>query len=423
MDKLSRIPGFLPYILIVFLNAFVDLGHKILIQNTVFKVYDGQTQIILTAIVNGLILLPFVLLFSPSGFLSDKYAKPRVIKIAAAVAVGLTLLITLSYYQGWFQFAFGLTFLLAVQSAFYSPAKYGYIKELTGKERLTTANAVVQAVTIVAILSGIFVFSMLFEQRLVGVDYSTEPEILQTIYPIGWVLVACSRLSSSGSPCGCNPSRPSRRISVSTCVNYGSGPLPAQQYRKMMEQPHHLAVHRRPFRLLGDIAGRAGRLSRLRQGEPGTDQHRRHSGHDGLLRNRHHHRFPDRGQVVQTSHRNRPGSAGRAGHRHGAAVHAAARINRRADHRLSAAGNRRRHVHRAAERADTVPLQGQRTRHRAGGQQLGAEPGDAELPGADRAVCREGNRQCRPVPSADPHRAGWCAFTPSTSCLNRWCVS
>ncbi|MBT8430162.1 MAG: MFS transporter, partial [Gammaproteobacteria bacterium] len=194
MDKLSRIPGFLPYILIVFLNAFVDLGHKILIQNTVFKVYDGQTQIILTALVNGLILLPFVLLFSPSGFLSDKYAKPRVIKIAAAVAVGLTLLITLSYHQGWFRFAFGLTFLLAVQSAFYSPAKYGYIKELTGKERLAAANAVVQAVTIVAILSGIFVFSMLFEQQLAGVDYRTEPEILQNIYPIGWILVACSTL-------------------------------------------------------------------------------------------------------------------------------------------------------------------------------------------------------------------------------------
>ena len=194
MDKLSRLPGFIPYILIVFLNAFVDLGHKILIQNTVFKVYDGQTQVILTAIVNGLILLPFVLLFTVSGFLSDKYAKPRVIKVSAGVAIGLTLLITLSYYQGWFQFAFGLTFLLAVQSALYSPAKYGYIKELAGKERLTTANAVVQAVTIVAILSGIFVFSMLFEHRLSGVEYSTEPEILQYISPIGWLLVVFSVL-------------------------------------------------------------------------------------------------------------------------------------------------------------------------------------------------------------------------------------
>ncbi|MDH3888571.1 MAG: acyl-[ACP]--phospholipid O-acyltransferase [Gammaproteobacteria bacterium] len=194
MDKLFKLTGFIPFILVIFLNAFVDLGHKILIQNTVFKIYDGQTQIILTAIVNGLILLPFVLLFTPAGYLSDKYQKPLIMKVSAAVAVGLTLLITLSYYRGWFQFSFAMTFLLAVQSAFYSPSKYGYIKELTGKERLATANAVVQAVTIVAILLGIFAFSVFFEQGLAGVSYKNEPEILQAIAPIGWILVICSSL-------------------------------------------------------------------------------------------------------------------------------------------------------------------------------------------------------------------------------------
>jgi acyl-[acyl-carrier-protein]-phospholipid O-acyltransferase / long-chain-fatty-acid--[acyl-carrier-protein] ligase len=192
MDKLFKLTGFVSFVLILFLNAFIDLGHKILIQNTVFKIYDGQTQIILSAIVNGLILLPFILLFTPAGFISDKYKKPKVMQISAMVAVGLTLLITLSYYLGWFQFAFGLTFLLAVQSAFYSPAKYGYIKELVGMERLTTANALVQAVTIVAILSGIFAFSILFEQRLVGIDYTNSKQILQAISPIGWILVACA---------------------------------------------------------------------------------------------------------------------------------------------------------------------------------------------------------------------------------------
>jgi len=194
MDKLFKITGFLPFILIIFFNAFVDLGHKILIQNTVFKIYDGQTQIILSAIVNGLILLPFVLLFTPAGFLADKYRKPKVMQVSAAAAVGLTLMITLSYYLGWFEFSFGLTFLLAMQSAFYSPAKYGYIKELTGKERLTSANAAVQAATIVAILSGIVVFSMLFEQGLSGVNYHSEPQVLQAIAPIGWILVACALL-------------------------------------------------------------------------------------------------------------------------------------------------------------------------------------------------------------------------------------
>jgi len=192
MDKLYKSTGFIPFILIIFFNAFVDLGHKILIQNTVFKIYDGETQIILTAIVNGLILLPFVLLFSPAGFLADKYRKPKVMQVSAALAVVLTLLITLSYYLGWFNFSFALTFLLATQSAFYSPAKYGYIKELLGKERLTAANAAVQAVTIVAILAGILVFSLLFEQGLTGVDYSSEPEVLQAIAPLGWLLVICA---------------------------------------------------------------------------------------------------------------------------------------------------------------------------------------------------------------------------------------
>ena len=194
MDKLFKLPGFISFVLIVFLNAFIDLGHKILIQNTIFKIYDGQEQIILSALVNGLILLPFVLLFSPAGFFSDKYRKPKVMQISAAIAVAITLLITLSYYMGWFQFAFGLTFLLAVQSAFYSPAKYGYIKELTGKEKLTSANAVVQAATIIAILSGIFVFSMMFEGGLAGVTFTSEQEILQIIAPLGWVLVGCAIL-------------------------------------------------------------------------------------------------------------------------------------------------------------------------------------------------------------------------------------
>ena len=189
MEKLWKLKGMLPYMMVVFLNAFVDLGHKITVQNTVFKVYDGNTQILLTAIVNALILLPFILLFSPSGLLADKYPKNRVMRVSAWVAVGLTLLVTVCYYQGWFWPAFGMTFLLAVQSAFYSPAKYGYIKALAGKDRLAQANGVIQAVTIVAILAGTFVFSILFEHYFKSLDTVTPNLIMQAIAPLGWLLV------------------------------------------------------------------------------------------------------------------------------------------------------------------------------------------------------------------------------------------
>ncbi len=192
MGQLFKIAGFLPFILIVFLNAFVDLGHKIIIQNTVFKTYDGKEQIILTAIVNALILLPFILLFTPAGFLSDKYPKNKVMRVSAAIAVFLTSLITLFYYLGMFWAAFAMTFLLAVQSAIYSPAKFGYIKELTGKELLTSANGLVQAVTMIAILTGTFVFSIIFENLLAGYHTADTSKLIRAIAPVGWFLILFS---------------------------------------------------------------------------------------------------------------------------------------------------------------------------------------------------------------------------------------
>ncbi|MGB6019540.1 MAG: MFS transporter [Sulfurimonadaceae bacterium] len=182
-----KIKGTFPYIIALFLNAFTDLGHKIIIQNTIFKIYDNQEQIILTAIVNALILLPFIMVFTPAGFLSDKFPKNRVMTYAAVLAVVLTLAITFSYYMGWFEIAFGFTFLLAMQSAIYSPAKYGYIKELVGNKFISAGNAAVQAATTVAILSGIVVYTLMFENALGA--FESADDILKQVAPLGWLLV------------------------------------------------------------------------------------------------------------------------------------------------------------------------------------------------------------------------------------------
>ncbi len=185
---IARIKGVFPYTFALFLNAFTDLGHKIIIQNTVFKIYDDQTQIIYTAILNALILLPFILLFTPSGYISHRFSKVNVMRFGALSAIVITLLITYSYYQGWFWTSFVLTFILAIQAAIYSPAKYGYIKEIAGERDFSSLNALVQSVTTVAILSGIIVYTVLFENSLTQ-TYHSEAEILRQIAPLGWLLV------------------------------------------------------------------------------------------------------------------------------------------------------------------------------------------------------------------------------------------
>jgi acyl-[acyl-carrier-protein]-phospholipid O-acyltransferase/long-chain-fatty-acid--[acyl-carrier-protein] ligase len=197
MSELFKIKGFTAYLSVLFLNAFVDLGHKIIIQNTVFKAYDGEQLMTLTAIINALILLPYVLLFVLSGYLSDKFPKNKVMRFSAWGALGLTLLITLSYYQGWFWFGFAMTFLLAVQSAIYAPAKYGYLKELVGEKQLTAGNSAVQAGTMIAILAGIFAFSVLFENLLATTATTGNLDksvVLENIAPLGWILVGLTLL-------------------------------------------------------------------------------------------------------------------------------------------------------------------------------------------------------------------------------------
>ena len=189
--SIFSIIGMINYTIVVFLNAFTDLGHKIIIQNTVFKVYDSSEQIMLTAIVNALVLLPFIMIFSPAGFLADKYAKSKIMQHSALAAVMITLCITFAYYQGWFLFAFIMTFLLALQSAIYSPAKYGYIKELVGEKYISAGNAVIQATTTVAILGGMITYTVLFE-NFYDKTLVTQIDILKAIAPLGWLLVISS---------------------------------------------------------------------------------------------------------------------------------------------------------------------------------------------------------------------------------------
>lgn len=232
----ARLPGFVSFLAVAFINAMVDLGHKILIQNTIFKVYDDAAQVALTAIVNSLILLPFIFLFTPAGFLSDRFAKPFIMRCTAFAAIVITSLITLAYYQGWFVFAFAMTLILAAQSALYSPAKYGYIRELAGNDRLAPANGFIQATTIVAILTGIFVFTILFEMLLAGHTYNNEAQLIQHIAPLGWLLVLLSCIEFFLA-CRLPVIRPDGEPRLFDWQRYRNGQILRENWRRIRHHP------------------------------------------------------------------------------------------------------------------------------------------------------------------------------------------
>ena len=76
MNKINNISNIkIAFLFVVFCNVIVDVAHKVFLQNIAFKVFDGSTQVIWISIINGLIIIPFLLLFTVSGYLSDKYNK------------------------------------------------------------------------------------------------------------------------------------------------------------------------------------------------------------------------------------------------------------------------------------------------------------------------------------------------------------
>ena len=47
MRTLLAVRGFIAFTVVIFVNAFVDLGHKIVVQNAIFHHFEGDTQIAL----------------------------------------------------------------------------------------------------------------------------------------------------------------------------------------------------------------------------------------------------------------------------------------------------------------------------------------------------------------------------------------
>ena len=193
MNKINNILNIkIAFLFVVFCNVIVDVAHKVFLQNIAFKVFDGSTQVIWVSIINALIIIPFLLLFTVSGYLSDKYNKKDILVYGAVSSFLLSVLMVISYLSGNFYFAMAALFLLAIQSAVYSPAKFGLILDIYGKKELSKGNAVLQAVSIIAILFSIASASFVFENFYNANNLATlhtKEELLDAILPLTYYIL------------------------------------------------------------------------------------------------------------------------------------------------------------------------------------------------------------------------------------------
>ena len=148
-----------------FFGAFNDNAWKLMVALLAIKQLSSQmgtgpefeaasqTQTTLTFVV---FTLPLMLVSIFAGVFADRFSKRSVIVVMKVVEVGLMALGTWALYDNPSGGMLPLIVLggMAVQSALFSPAKYGILPELLPHERLAVGNGQLELWTFLAIIGG-----------------------------------------------------------------------------------------------------------------------------------------------------------------------------------------------------------------------------------------------------------------------------
>ncbi len=107
-------------------------------------------------------LLPFLLLATYAGYVCDRFNRRSVLIWCKVAEVIVMILGACAIVSQSVPFMLVTLFLMASQSAFFSPAKYGSLPNLVPEERISEANGFVSMTTMVACIGGQVLGGVLF---------------------------------------------------------------------------------------------------------------------------------------------------------------------------------------------------------------------------------------------------------------------
>src|SRR5690349_20990628 len=150
-----RSPRFLAFLAAQALGAANDNALKVTLVLFLISAVSGEArQVRYSSLATALFPIPF-LLFSPlAGYLSDRFAKHRVLLWTKVPEIVVMSMATIGFAMRSIPFLLGVLFLSATHSAFFSPAKYGILPEVFDDTSISAANGILELTTDLAILIG-----------------------------------------------------------------------------------------------------------------------------------------------------------------------------------------------------------------------------------------------------------------------------
>jgi len=187
-----------------FLGALNDNIYKLLIVFFLITIQGIENSHMILATTGAIFVLPFLLFSAPSGTLADRYSKRNIIfwtkVFELVIMVGGIIAFSFESSIG----AYIVLFLLAAQSAFFGPSKYGILPELVSAEKISGANGLMTSFTFLAIILGTFFASFILD--VTGRDFIIASIFCTIISVIGLITSFCIEYTPpSGSDKQLNP--------------------------------------------------------------------------------------------------------------------------------------------------------------------------------------------------------------------------
>ena len=116
----------------------------------------GENKSLVISLASAMMVLPYIL-FSPiAGRISKRHKKATIIRITKMVEIPIMLLAAIGFYFHNLHIVMTAMFFMGLQSCMYSPAKYGIIRDIGGKEGISFGTGAMEMLTFTAVLIGTY---------------------------------------------------------------------------------------------------------------------------------------------------------------------------------------------------------------------------------------------------------------------------
>ena len=190
--------GFSSYLCTQFLGAFNDNAFRFAVIFFIQAMaIDEAEKGRWFGVSQVLFAMPFVIFAALAGSVADRVSKSTVIRWAKVGEVLVMLAGVAAFASGELWLLLAVLLLMSTQSAFFGPAKYGYLAETIDERSLVRANGLVQLTTMVAIVAGQVtggVISDAYSDALsTGALWFVGFAVVGTVVSMGVPLVAAAR--------------------------------------------------------------------------------------------------------------------------------------------------------------------------------------------------------------------------------------